>query len=224
VSRRGLIITMIWCSAALAIAVLCYFFPLFHITPIDDAGRARPPRVNVSAPVNVTDYADEWWNDRLPKAFGSAVDVEELFAAVDRDGAQARSKFGRQLGIGGACFLFIRGTGRIEEAAADYCTLKIGEGPRRVRIRTGVVVGNVVRDSTGLVDVNQFANSQDFNNLSAELNQRVENHVIAPARERLRVGARVTLVGCARVNDDGDFDPLSVVPVHLDIADREVQP
>ncbi len=85
-------------------------------------------------------------------------------------------------------------------------------------------MGSAVRDATGLVDVNQFANSQDFNNLSARLNQRVETHAIAPARERLRVGARVSFVGCARVSDDRDYDPLSLVPVYLDIADPEVRP
>ena len=88
----------------------------------------------------------------------------------------------------------------------------------------GVVVGNAVRDSTGLIDVSQFANSQDFNNLSADLNRRVETLVIAPARERLQVGARVAFVGCARVSDDGDFDPLGLIPVHLDVPDPEVRP
>ena len=187
----------------------CYFFPLFRVKPIDDAGNARQSPANVAAPVNVTDYADEFWNDRLPDAFGDAVDIEELFEAVDRDAGQARSKFGRQVGLGGACFLFVRGAGQVEEVDSDYCTLKIGERSRRVRIRSGSLLGMRCGIRTGLIDVNQFANSQDFNNLSAELNQRVETHVIAPSRERLRVGARVSFVGCARVSDDRDFDPLS---------------
>jgi hypothetical protein len=203
VSRRRVII---WCGVAIGAAVLWCFFPPFRIKRIGDALSPRPASVSTSAPVNVAHYAEELWNDRLPGAFGNAVDIEELFAAVDRDAGQARSKFGRQVGLGGACFLFIRGTGQVEEAAADCCTLKIGEGPRRVRIRTGAVVGNTVRDSTGLVDVNQFAN------------------VIAPARERLRVGARVRFVGCAAVSSNGDFDSLIVIPVQLDIEDAQVQP
>jgi predicted lipoprotein len=215
---------VIWCVVAIVAAVLWCFFPPFRIKRIGDVGSPRPAPVGASTPVNVADYAEEFWNDRLPGAFGKAVDIEELAAAVDRDAVQARSKYGRQVGLGGACFLFVRGAGQVEEAAADYCTLKIGEGPRRVRIRMGVVVGNVVRDSTGLVDVNQFANSQDFNNVSAELNGRVETSVIAPARERLRTAARVRFVGCARVSSDGDFDSLMVIPVHLDIEDAQVQP
>ena len=220
-SRRKAII---WCGVAIIAAVLWCLFPPFRIKRIGDVGSPRPASANTTAPVNVADYAVEFWNVRLPTAFNKAVDVEELFAAVDRDASQARSKFGRQVGLGGACFLFIRGTGQVEEAAADYCMLNIDEGPRRVRIRTGVVVGNVVRDATGLIDVNQFANSQDFNNVSAELNGRVEADVIAPTRERLRAGARVRFVGCAQVSGDGDFDSLIVIPVHLDIEDAEVQP
>jgi len=221
VSRRKVVI---WCGVAIGAAVLCYFFPPFRIKRIGDSGSPRAAPASMSTPVNVADFAQEFWNDRLPKAFGKAVDVEELFVAVDRDPGQARSKFGRQVGIGGVCFFFIRGTGRVAEADADYCTLKIGDGSRRVRIRTGVVVGNVVRDATGLVDVNRFANSQDFNNLSAELNERVEANVIAPCRERLRVGARVRFVGCAQVSGDGDFDALALVPVYLDIENAEVRP
>lgn len=221
VSRRRVII---WCSGVIGAAVFCFFFPLLRIEPIEDAGNARQSPANATAHVNVTDYADELWNERLPGAFGDAVDIEELFEAVDRDAGQARSEFGRQVGLGGACFLFVRGAGQIEEVTASYCTLKIGKRSRRARIRMGVIVGNAVRDSTGLIDVNQFANSQDFNNLSAELNQRVEANVIAPSRGQLRVGARVSFVGCAQVGNDREFDPLSLVPVHLDFEDPEVQP
>jgi len=214
----------IWCSVGVGAAILCYSFPPFRVKPINGAGRARPSPANVAAPVNVTDYADELWKNRLPDAFDSAVDIEELLTSVDRDSEDARRRFGRQVGLGGACFLFVRGSGQVEEVTANYCTLKIGGRARRARIRIGVVVGNVVRDSTGLIDVSQFANSQDFNNLSAQLNQRVETDVIAPSRERLRVGARVRFVGCARVSDDSDFDPLGLVPVYLDIVDPEVRP
>jgi predicted lipoprotein len=221
VSRQRAII---WCGGALGAVVFFYFFPLFRIEPIDEAGTVRQSRANVAAAGSVKDYTDEFWNDRLPAAFGNAVDIEELFKAVDRDPGQARSKLGRQVGLGGACFFFVRGAGHVEQVAADYCTLKIDGRSRRARIRTGVVVGNAVRDSTGLIDVNQFANSQDFNNLSVDLNQRVETHIIAPSRERLRVGARVSFVGGAQVGDGRDFDPLRLVPVHLDIEDPEMQP
>ena len=163
-SRRRVVI---WSSGVIGAVVFCYFYPLFRVEQIDSSGNARQSPASATAPLSVTDYADEFWNDRLPDAFGDAVDIEELFEALERDASQARSKFGRQVGLGGACFLFVRGAGRVEEVDSDYCTLKIGAS-RRVRIRSGVVVGNAVRDCTGLIDVNQFANSQDFNNLSAE--------------------------------------------------------
>ncbi len=212
----------IWCGGVIGAAVICYFVPLFRIRPLDDADNARLSPAKAAAPVNATDYADQFWSGRLHDAFGNAVDIGELFEAVDRDAGEACGKFGRQVGLGGGCFYFVRGAGTIEEVAADYCTLKINGQSRRVRIRTGVVVGNVVRDATGLVDVNQFANSQDFNNISVELNQRVEGDVIAPARERLRVGAQVEFVGCAQAGDDREFDPLSLVPVHLHVDKPEV--
>ena len=220
-SRRRVVI---WCGAAIGAVVLWCLFPPFRIKPIRNGASPGPTPAAATSPINVADYAEEFWSDRLPAAFGNAVDIEELLDAVERDAGQVRGKYGREVGLGGACFFFIRGTGHIEEVAADYCILKIGEGARQAHVRTGVIVGNTVRDSTGLIDVNQFANSQDFNNVSAELNQRVEANVIAPSRERLRIGARVRFVGCARIGDDSDFDPLSVVPVHLDIQDDEVQP
>lgn len=217
-------IAIIWCSVAIGAGVLFFLFPPFRVKPIDAAGGPRRSPVGTAAPENVKDYADKFWKDRLPGAFDNAVDINELFDAVDSDARQARSKFGRQVGLGGASLLFVRGAGRVKEIAPDYCTITIGRGSRSARIRTGVVVGNAVRDSTGLIDVNQFANSQDFNNLSAELNRRVETQVIAPSRRRLRVGARVRFVGCTQVRDDRDFDLLTLVPVYLHIEDHEVQP
>lgn len=51
-----------------------------------------------------------------------------------------------------------------------------------MRLETGPVFGNVLRDGTGLLDVNDFPNSQDFNALSSEINRRVEEQVLLRSR------------------------------------------
>lgn len=219
---------LIWCGVLTMAAVLCYFFPLLHIRSISDASNQDQSSLqlpaSIAAPINLTDFVDEFWDVQLNDVKGKAIDIRTLFAAFEGDPQQARSEFGHQIGLGGDCFFFVRGTGEVERLKDDQCILRIGEQSRRACLALGVIVGNAVRDSTGLIDVNQFANSQDFNNLSVELNRRVEVFVVGPARKQLRVGSRVSFVGCAEIGDDGDLDPFCLVPVRLDVLDSGAQP
>ena len=81
-----------------------------------------------------------------------------------------------------------------------------------VRLETGPVFGNVLRDGTGLLDVNDFPNSQDFNALSSEINRRVEEQVL-PTLRLVAIGDSVHFVGCAEIMDEAaDLKPLRVVP------------
>ena len=90
---------------------------------------------------------------------------------------------------------------------------------------TANVFGNAIRNATGLLDVNQFANSQDFNNLSHELNMLAESKVLSPFREAVSLGAKVEFIGCAEIEDeDRDLDPLKIVPVLLEIKETNELP
>jgi predicted lipoprotein len=87
-----------------------------------------------------------------------------------------------------------------------------------VSLQTGLIFGNAVRDGTGLLNVDDYPNSQDFNAISEALNRLVEERVLPRLRERARVGATVRFAGCAEVNDESsDLKPLRVVPIRADV-------
>lgn len=212
----------IWSGALIVAAVLCYLFPLFRVAAIDNGVNQRltGPRYTMG----VAEVAELFWNSELPRALDRAVEVEALFTAVDRDAGQAIEQFGRRVGLGGAWYLFVRGTGVVEELNTQRCMVAIDRQSRRVCIELGVILGNAVRDATGLLDVNKFASSQEFNSIAEELNKRVEQEVIAPAKENLMPGASVTFVGCAELKNNNDFESLCIIPIRLGIQNASDGP
>ena len=98
---------------------------------------------------------------------------------------------------------------------ADAVGLALGDDRSKAQIslQAGFIFGNAMRDGTGLLDVSDFPNSQDFNAVSSELNRRVEERVLPELREKAVVGQTLRFVGCAEiVDEDLDLRPLPVVP------------
>ena len=87
-----------------------------------------------------------------------------------------------------------------------------------VVLRAGLLFGNAARDATGLLDSSDFENSQQFNDISAELNRHIELHVIPILKEKAVVGRQVRFVGCAEVPDSADtVRPLTLIPLVVSI-------
>lgn len=226
-------------SARLAICaviacVLLYFFPLVRIRKLESAGtpsgdsHSQPDshagaRSATSSP-GIDAFIEFLWTERLPEAAGNASTVDDVLALAASDASDARRRFGRQVGLGGPTFFFLRGRGQIESVNEDECRLIIDGRSQRVALEIGILVSNSVRDATELVNVDDFPNSQDFNRLSAELNKRCESDVIAPIRDQLVVGITVEFVGCGEVRDDDGFDPLKLIPVQLKILEAAGAP
>ncbi len=208
---------------ALAACVLLYFFPLFRVRKL---GSTDPSNVDASqldsagdsgstTPRAAETFVQSLWTDRLPAAADNATTVDDVLALAATDASAARKRFGREVGLGGPTFLFLRGRGQIESVNDEECRLIIDGHSQRIALDIGILFGNAVRDATGLINVDDFPNSQAFNNLSAELNSRCEAEVIEPVRNQLVVGAMVEFVGCGEVRDSNGFNPLKLIPVQL---------
>jgi len=187
------------------------FVPLFHFVPLkQEQGR------QAAAEFNPTNFAAAFWNDRLLKSLDRAADAETVLAALSADPQKARTQFGRTLGVSSATLFFLRGTGRVVSVTKKGVSLKlkIGDDAADLLLPTGLLFGNTVRDGTGLLDASAFPNSQNFNDLSAELNRIVETTLLPQLREQSKVGAKISFAGCAEIaEDDADVKPLPVIPV-----------
>ena len=92
--------------------------------------------------------------------------------------------------------------------------MKDGGDTPDILLPTGLLFGNAVRDGTGLLDASTFPNSQNFNDLSAELNHIIETTLLPELREQAKVGAKISFAGCAEIaEEDADVKPLKVIPV-----------
>jgi predicted lipoprotein len=207
--RRRLIIGA---AVAVATALLVFFLPLFHVVPLRKAGQPEAGAVAAFDPVA---FVDRFWTERLIPGAARAVDAAELLAAVQQDPRSARRAHGRSVGLGDVYYYFVAGTGRVVSVENNSVRLSLrDERPQdQVSLETGNVFGNAVRDGTGLLNVNDFPNSQDFNALSSELNRRIEQQVLPELRKMAAAGVTVRFVGCAEITDeDTDLHPLRIVP------------
>jgi predicted lipoprotein len=201
-------------AAAAVVALVTWKFPLFHIVSLD---RARESKEN--AHVDPADFSEKFWNDRLMPALTRASDARSVLTAIDRDFPAARAKYGRTVGISNSYFVFVQGTGRVVNVDPRGVGLVLRDDPDGpdVVLPTGMIFGNTVRDATGLLDMDAFPNSQDFNAIASELNRIVETRILPGLRDGAEVGREIRFVGCAEVsNDPKRRRPLKVIPLSVD--------
>lgn len=190
-------------------SLVCWFFPLFHIRILDrnstneaSVSRGQKPRTTSAS--------------QKLETYGTATDIAELWTAFDVDASRARRRYGRQAGLGGAWYFCVHGYGTVQTIEDDQVFLSISGSAQRVGLELGLVVGNTVREAIG-VKPSDFANSQDFNAVSSELNHHIEHEVIAPRRALLEKGVKIEFVGCAKISSKANLDTLLLTPIRLKI-------
>lgn len=190
--------------------VLCWRFPLFHVVPLKRAEAQR-----TEGRFDAAKVAAEFWAAKLLPAAERAPDLKDLLAAVAKDPPAARKQYGRSLGIGGATMFLVRGSGKVTAVEPDAVVVTLDGGQSKVSLATGLLFGNTVRDSTGLLDVNAYPNSQDFNDLSTQLNSIVETRVAPALREQAAVGKAIRFAACAELEEEAKPEVLSVIPLSV---------
>jgi predicted lipoprotein len=196
----------------IAAGVLFWFFPLFHVVAIGPAGASR------AAEADAEEFVNRFWSERLVPAFDRAADAATALSTIRESPEEARKRFGRSAGLGRATLYFLRGSGTvvaIDEQGVGVALGKDTTAPEIV-LQTGPTSGNTLRDATGLLTASDYSNSQQFNEVSTQLNRIVDTSVIPNLKRSAQVGRRIQFVGCARVlNLPGDVQPLRVIPLDV---------
>jgi len=205
--KRGAFIVV----AVTILAGICWRFPLFHVVSMKQATEAR-----IAATFNPATFADKFWSERLLPSLGSAVEAELLIRAIQTNPADAKTRFSRSVGVSESYNYFISGKGRVVAVNEDEISLAVTAGTTNAEIalQTGLLFSNALRDGTGLLNVNEYPNSQDFNAISEALNRIVEERVQPRLRELAKPGTTVSFAGCAEVNDEStDLKPMKLIPI-----------
>jgi len=204
-----------WLIALVVLAGLCWRFPLFHVVPLAQAAKEK-----AAATFNPSVVAEKFWDEQLLKSLGQAVKIEALLPAIQADAAAAKQKFSRSVGVSESYTYFVSGAGRVLAVSDEEILLALtgGATDAEISLQVGLLFGNAIRDGTGLLEVSDYPNSQDFNAISEALNRLIETRVLPKLRESVKVGTTVRFTGCAEVNDESaDLKPLKVVPIQAAI-------
>ncbi|WAC13977.1 DUF2291 domain-containing protein [Dyadobacter pollutisoli] len=171
---------------------------------------------------NAARYANEFWGTKLIPATRKAIETGELLSLLKTDKEKAFANHSHALGIGNIKYFLVQGEGIVESIEENQVLVKIEslhEKPE-ISIATEYIFGNAVRDASGAIDINEFSNSMDFNNVSAEINKLIREGVIPEFKSKVKKGDRITFSGAIELNKEHtDLKRIEVIPVSLKIVD-----
>jgi len=198
-----------WLAGAVVVLAL---FPPFHIRPLNTGAGAQ----SGTGAVDVRGFAERFWSEKLLSPALPTVDAEGLVAALVEDPSSAAKKYGHQAGVGGKVFFLVSGNGRVASVDRTGTWIDVGGAKTpRVRLLTGPVFGNALRDVTGLLNLSDDR-SLDYNSLRMELNHLCETRA-QPALRRVEVGESIAFLAAGEIDDASQAVPvLRLAPIHVE--------
>ncbi|MBS1600843.1 MAG: DUF2291 domain-containing protein [Bacteroidetes bacterium] len=167
---------------------------------------------------NAAQYAQTFWNTKLAANLDKATDITKLLTMLSKDPAKTFETYSHALGIGNLrCFL-VKGKGVIASINEDDISVLPDSSKQAVTLATEYIFGNAVRDATGLININEFTNTMDFNNVSAELNKIIRQNVLPSFKQQAKKGSVIEFIGAVELNKEHlDFSHVEIVPMKIEI-------
>ncbi|PRY49484.1 putative lipoprotein DUF2291 [Arcticibacter pallidicorallinus] len=166
-------------------------------------------------------YTRDFWENKLPLSMDKAIDIKDLVTRVKADPEETFAAYAHALGIGDLQYFMVKGEGQTTMIADNQVELLIlgRDGNFKLRIETELVYGNSVRDASGLLNMNAFKNTSEFNEVSAGLNKIIRKEILPPFRKEVKEGDVVRFIGAVELNRRFlKLDDLEVTPVQLEIV------
>jgi len=166
-------------------------------------------------------YAANLYHQRLVPGLDKAADIIILSAALENDPAKAFAMYSHAPGIGNIRYFLVKGTGNVTAIGENDITLALAPDSlkKEVKITTEFVYGNAIRDASGLVDLNEFSSTADFNNVSAEINRIVRKEVLPAFKASIQKGDSIRFYAAMELNQAHLKPGLpELVPVALTIV------
>lgn len=166
-------------------------------------------------------YAHNYLYNKLPPALNNALQVNDLTAMLQANPNRTFEKYSHALGIGNLRFFLVKGEGQVTEVGDDatWVLVKKDTVAQVIKVATEYVFGNAIRDASGLININEFNNTMDFNNVSAEINKSIRKDVLPAFKSGVKKGSIVQFTGAIELNRVHlKLDNIEVVPIRLAIA------
>lgn len=170
---------------------------------------------------NADDYAKSLWENNLPTAIESAVDITKLLEALQNNSKQAFTQYGKKLGISKTWYFLVSGSGTIKAVNAESIEVLLDNG-KQIQLATSFIFGNAVRDGSGMVNIDEFINMTDFNNVSIALNKKVRDEIIPKLVAGSEVDNYLNFLGAIEMNEDLPVNNNTrIIPIFVEFEDAE---
>ncbi len=167
-------------------------------------------------------YAQTFWTTKLTPNLDKAIDIAQLISMLFNDPSKTFDTYSHALGIGNLRYFLVKGKGIVTSINEDDISVLVQVDTSRqpVIIATEYIFGNAVRDATGLININEFNNTMDFNNVSAELNKIIREKVLPPFKQKVKKGDNISFTGAVELNKEHlNISKIEVIPVEI-LSDR----
>jgi len=161
------------------------------------------------------------WDEKLPPKLDSAIDLKQLISAIKTNPPEAFLRYTNAIGIGNYRYGLVRVTGIASVINDDDIIMEVANADTTLRLRlaTEYIYGNAIRDASKLVDIRDFANTADLNNVSEQLNKKVRSSILPPFKKQVKQGDRIEVTGAVEFNKEHiRFNDLELIPVRLNIV------
>ena len=160
------------------------------------------------------------WDEKLPPKLDSAIDLKQLISAIKTNPPEAFLRYTNAIGIGNYRYGLVRVTGIASVINDDDINMEVANADTTLRLRlaTEYIYGNAIRDASKLVDIRDFANTADLNNVSEQLNKKVRNSILPQFKKQVKQGDRIEATGAIEFNKEHiRFNDIELIPVRLKI-------
>lgn len=199
--------------SVLIIVVIAYNAVYFK--KLDDVKASKQ-----SKEFNAAAYAQNFWSARLMPNLDKAIDINKLVTALSAEPEKTFDNYSHALGIGNLRYFLVSGKAMVNEINEDNIMITaLGDSSKtNMSIATEFIFGNAVRDATGLININEFNNTMDFNNVSAELNKIIRRKVLPAIKQQIKKGSEITFTGAIELNKEHlDLSHIEVIPVDMKV-------
>jgi predicted lipoprotein len=163
-------------------------------------------------------FSKKLFAEQLPARIQSAVPLDTLLRALEANPNEAFDKYTNALAIGNICYSLVQATGRVVAIKDDEVIIQVGAAPVTIHLATEYIYGNAIRDASGLVNVKDFVNTTDLNNISESLNKQVKELILPPFKNSVQKTDSVWFAGALELNKEHvHVQEPEVIPVQVKI-------
>lgn len=186
----------------------------FDIQKLDEYKAA-----NSDVKFDATEFAQDFWENELDECITAAPDVNAVTKLLELNPETAFRNYAYKLGISKTHYLIFKGTGVIESIDEEFLLVRVDENTN-IQVATDFIFGNAIRDGSGKVDINEFVNMTDFNNVSVALNKLAKQKVVAHLKKSAKIGMSIEFTGAAEINEENiDVSTIRVIPINAKLTD-----